>query len=447
MTKKEIEINCRAIDDFGKGIFDYEGKTYFVDDLLPDEKAIVETTFSFGKIKETKVLKRLSDSKYRVKPLCKYYHKCGGCQLQHLNYQKQLEYKKEKVKNLIKKFASLDIVVSDCIKVDDPFYFRNKIQMPLKKERGKIVAGFYRQGTHELVKIDKCIIEDKKAEKIIKDVLSVMNEFHLDIYDEDKRKGVFRHLLLKTSSYYDECLLTFVVSDLNVKGRTNFAKKLVEKSPSIKGVIFNLNKRDTNVILGEKEEVIYGKSRIKDRIFDLDFLISSKSFYQTNFKQIENLYKTAIENSSLSKDDVVLDAYCGTGTISLSLARKVKKVIGVEIVKEAVIDARKNASLNKIENAFFINDDCTSYMERNDEKFSVVLLDPPRKGATLSFIKNVFKIKPQKVIYISCDPVTLARDLNIFKENYTVNKVIPVDMFPHSLHVETIVLLEKKPQK
>lgn len=446
MSKKTFIATCRNLDDYFKGIVDYENKTYFVSNLLVGEKAEIETTYKYGKVSEAKVVKRITNSKDRVKPFCKYYPLCGGCQIQHLSYDKQLEFKKEKVRNLLKKFASLDIKVEDTIKVEDPFYFRNKIQMPIRKDRktNKAVVGYYKENSHDLIKIDECPIEDKKAKDLIKIILDTLNKFKYSIYDEDKNYGLFRHMLLKISSFYDEVLLTFVVTDLNIKGRKEFAKELVLKCPSIKGVVFNLNTRHTNVILGEKEEVIYGYSHIKDRIFDLDFLISSKSFYQTNSKQIESLYKTAIDLAELEIEDKVLDAYCGTGTIGLSLSKYVKEVTGIEIVKDAIKDANLNIKLNNVKNARFINDDCTSYLMNTNEKYDVIFLDPPRKGSTKEFIQSVFRIKPKKVIYISCDPVTLARDLNIFKKEYVIKKVIPVDMFPYSSHVETVVLLQRK---
>lgn len=446
MTKKIFTAICRGLDDFGKGIIDYEGKTYFVSNLLPGEKAEIETIYKYGKVSECNLVKLLSTSKDRVKPFCKYYPSCGGCQIQHLDYDSQLIYKQDKVKNLIKKFASLEINVENTIPVDDPLHFRNKIQMPLKydKKSKKAIIGYYKENSHDLIKIDDCLIEDKKAKDIIKVILEILNKYHYPIYDEDKNTGLFRHLLLKISSYYDEVLLTFVVKDLNIKGRKEFAKEIVSRLPIIKGVIFNLNTRHTNVILGEKEEVIYGYSHIKDRIFDLDFLISSKSFYQTNSKQIETLYKTAISLADLKKEDKVLDSYCGTGTIALSLAKYVKEVVGVEIVKEAIKDANRNIKINNISNARFINADCTDFLLNTNDKYDVIFLDPPRKGSTKEFIESVFRISPKKVIYISCDPVTLARDLNLFKTKYSIDKVIPVDMFPHSLHVETVVKMSIK---
>ena len=444
MTKKEFDVTCCGLDDYFKGIVRIENNTYFVDDFLPLEKGRILTTYKYGKVDSVKLIKRDTSSIFRVKPICKYYPYCGGCQIQHLSYEKQLEYKKKKVKNLIKKFTSLDIKVEDTIKVENPLHFRNKIQMPIRKDKkNKIIIGYYKENTHDLIDIDNCLIEDKRASEIVKTIKLLLNKYHYSIYDEDKNYGLFRHLLLKLSSAYDEGLLTFVVTDLNIKGRKEFAKEIVSKLPIIKGVVFNLNNRHTNVILGEKEEVIYGYSHIKDKIFDLDFLISSKSFYQTNSKQIETLYKTAIDLACLNKNDVVLDAYCGTGTIGLTLARNVKEVTGVEIVKDAVIDARKNASINNINNATFINTDCTKYLTTCDKKYDVIFLDPPRKGSTVEFINSVFRIKPKKVVYISCDPVTLARDLNLFKKEYQIKKVIPVDMFPYSSHVETVCLLSK----
>lgn len=447
MSKRVNEVTILSLDDFGRGIAYLDNKTIFIPDMLPQEKALIETTFEYGKLKDVKVIKRLKSSPFRVEPSCPYYPKCGGCQLMHLDYKEQLKYKKEKVKNLFKKFASLDIDVDDTISLVSPYHYRNKVQKPIKLVQGKIAAGYYSLNTHKLVPISSCLLESNLATKITNYTLKLFQEFKYKPYDEDTMEGDIRHLLIKTNSDSSEALVTIVVKDAKLKGRKEFAKRLISKISEVKGVVFNINNRHTNVILGEKDVPIYGYTRIKDQIFTNKFLISSHSFYQVNSKQVENLYSLAIKGAELNKEDILLDAYCGTGTIGLSCAREVKEVYGVEIVKQAVADAKINAKINNISNAHFISDDCTEFMKKTTIPFSVVIMDPPRKGATVEFLQSLINLRPQKVVYVSCDPVTLARDINILKDYYEVKRVTPVDMFPFTLHVETICALSFKGQK
>ncbi len=446
MTRKTAKTLCRGIDDFGRGIVSVEGTTAFVPNLLPGEEAEVTTVFSYGKLKEAFVKNRLTTSKDRVKPLCPYYPKCGGCQLRHLSYPKQLEYKREKVKDLLHKFAKIDIDVLPCIGRKDPTRFRNKVQKPVKfsPKQKKAVAGFYANGTHDLVPVEDCLSESTLSNRITNLVLSLLNKYHYPAYDEDKGSGLVRHILIKTNSDLSMALVTLIVTSPLRKRRREFAKELRSKCKEIRGVVLNINDRKTNVILGEKEVRLAGYDKISDKIFGKTFLISSKSFYQTNARQIEVLYGKAREFASLKKDDVVLDAYCGTGTIGLCLADKVEKVTGVEIVKEAVKDAVLNAKINKITNASFINEDCTEYRRKNKGKFSLVIRDPPRRGTTKEFLSALKERRPERVVYVSCDPVTLARDLGERKKDFDVLKVQPVDRFPNSLHVETVVSLRAK---
>lgn len=446
MTRKTAKTICRGIDDFGRGIVSVEGTTAFVPNLLPGEEAYVTTVFSYGKLKEAILKQRLSTSEDRVKPLCPYYPKCGGCQIRHLSYPKQLEYKTEKVKGLLHKFGGIDIKVEPCIGLAEPTRFRNKVQKPVKfvPKYNKICAGFYQNGTHDLIPIQDCLSESELSNRITNLVLSLLRKYHYPAYDEDKQTGLVRHILIKTSSDLSMALVTLVVTTPLFKRRQEFAKELRSKCKEIRGVVLNINDRKTNVILGEKEVRLAGYDKISDKIFGKTFLISSKSFYQTNSRQIEVLYGKAREYASLKPTDDVLDAYCGTGTIGLCLADKVHSVTGVEIVKDAVKDAKLNAKINKIENATFIEEDCTKYRLENEGKFSLVIRDPPRRGTTPEFIHALEKRKPERVVYVSCDPVTLARDLKLRKESFEILKVQPVDRFPNSLHVETVVELKLK---
>ncbi len=444
MRSETVSLKCVNLDDNGKGIVRYDNQTIFVDNLLKDEVGQIKLTYAYDKLKEAKLIKRETTSKYRLKPKCPYYELCGGCNLMHLEYSKQLEYKQEKVKNLLHKFASLDFEVSPTLGMKEPYNYRNKIQVPVgKNKKGEIVTGFYSENTHKIVPHLDCLVEDKRAEEIILAFKSLMKKYHIEPYDEDKQTGLIRHIIIKTSYHFNQIMVVLVTSQDEFKGRKNLAKELVDKCNNITCVVQNVNPRKTNVILGEKQRVLYGLGKIKDSIFGLEFLISAKSFYQTNPIQLEVLYKTAIDLAQLEKTDNILDAYSGTGTIGLCASKYVNKVTLVELVKDAYIDGLKNKEINNIENAEFINQDCTKYLVENKDnvKFDVIFMDPPRKGSTKEFLDALINIRPKKVVYISCNPVTLARDLKYLLNDYEVKKVIPVDMFPHTSHVETIVLL------
>ena len=447
MSEQAKVLKCVAIDDNGKGIVRDNNVTMFVDDLLEGEEGQVKTIFKYGKLKETKLIKRLNCSPLRVEPKCKFYKDCGGCNLMHMSYEGQLEYKRKKVQNLLHKFGHIDFEVSPCLGMEDPYHFRNKIQVPLRLNKQKqVVSGFYKENTHELVAQDVCLIEDKKARKVLDIIKKLMDKYHILPYDEDKRTGLIRHIIIKTSLHYDEIMVVLVTAYDEFKGKSNLAREIVKAYPSITTVVQNINPRKTNVILGEKERILYGKGKIKDSIFGLDFLISAKSFYQTNPYQVEVLYKTALDFADLKGTEYVLDAYSGTGTIGLCASRHCKNVKLVELVSDAVKDGLLNAKINGITNATFVNEDCTKYILDNykDEHFDVIFMDPPRKGSTPEFIDACKKISPEKIVYVSCNPVTLARDLVFFLDKYELKEVVPVDMFPHTAHVETVVLLTLK---
>jgi len=445
MQNSVITTTCVAIDDKGKGIVRYNDLTIFVDDLLIGEKADIKLIFKYGKLFSATAIKRYNDSPIRIKPKCEIYSKCGGCNLMHLKYEEQLKYKQLKVQNLLHKFAHIDFNVSPCIGMEYPYYYRNKIQVPFQNDKkGKIIAGFYEESTHKIVTSTNCLVQNKKARQIIETIINMMEKYHIKAYDEDKREGLIRHVIIKTSYSYNQIMVVLVTNQDEFKGRKNFAKELVNKIPEIVSVVQNINTRKTNVILGEKERILYGSGYIKDSIFGLDFLISSKSFYQTNPIQLQVLYSTAIKLANLSKTDSILDAYSGTGTIGLCASKYVKKVTLVEIVKEAYLDGLKNIKLNNILNAEFINEDATKYILQTDKYFDVIFMDPPRKGSTPEFLNSLLKIRPRSIVYISCNPVTLARDLTYLVNDYDLKQVIPVDMFPHTTHVETIVLMSRK---
>ena len=440
MSRRITKTTCLDLDDFGKGIVRIDDTTCFIDNLLPGEQADIETDFKYGKLAKAKAINRYNDSPDRVHPECKYYPNCGGCQLMHLSYEKQLEYKTKKVKELLHKFAKLDVEVYPCIGLENPTRFRNKVQKPVRfdNKKKKIKAGFYQSGTHNLIGVEDCLMETPLSNKISNLIVSLFEKYHFTPYHEDAQFGLIRHILIKTNTNQDQALVTLIVTRSDIKGIKDFAKELMKKIPQVVGVVLNINTRKTNVILGEKDVPVFGHTKIQDMIFDKKFLISTQSFYQVNSHQIETLYGKAIEFAQLKKTDSLLDAYCGTGTIGLCCADKVKDVLGVEIVADAVHDAILNAKINNLSNAHFIKGDATKFILQSDKHFDVIIMDPPRKGSTPEFINAVKRIAPERVVYVSCDPVTLARDLALFKDAYQIEKVQPVDMFPNSMHVETV---------
>ena len=448
MKFDRVTGKCIDLSFEGKGVVKLSYGTVFVDGLFPGEEAEIEIEYKRAGSYFGKVYRLITKSKDRIQPKCGVCTACGGCQLQQLSYPAQLEYKTKKVADAFRRQKIENLRVFPTISAEKPYEYRNKIQVPIGRDpHGHIVSGFYRSGTHKIIPIDKCWIEDRRAGKIILELKKLMKEFHYAPYDEDTRSGLIRHVLVRTSAHNDEVMVTLVTNKDEFKGKNNFVREWIKRCPNIKSLIQNINTRDTNVILGEKERTLFGPSFIKDSILGVDFLISSKSFFQVNPEQVEKLYRKAIEYADLHKDENIFDAYCGIGTISLCASKYVKKVTGVEIVKEALVDAKKNAGLNNINNAEFLLGDAGEVFEKlvsDGEKYSTVFVDPPRKGLDQKFIDTLLRLEPEKVVYVSCDPETLARDIKQLGEKYNIINVQPVDMFPMTFHVETVVSLRLK---
>ncbi len=445
--KNIIKGKCVDISSEGKGVIKTVYGVIFVDALLLGEEAEIEVTYARKGVAYGKIVKLLTKSPDRIQPKCPVSTSCGGCTFQNTTYEYELRYKKHKIEEDLKRIGHLEnIKVNDVLGMDNPEHYRNKIQVPFGRENKRVVYGFYKSNTHKIIPIKECNIEDKKASPILKNIATLMEEYHIDPYNEDYRTGIIRHVLIRTSLSTNEIMVVFVSNVDTFPGRNNFIKELVKRSPEISTIIFNVNKRDTNVILGESEKVLYGKGFITDEILGLKFNISSKSFFQVNPIQVQKLYGEALRLANITKDDTVLDAYAGVCTIGLLAAKYAKQVTSVELVKSAVINGRNNAKLNNIENIDIIEDDCTLYINKKLPKFDVVIMDPPRKGSTPEFLNALLKIKPSRIIYISCEPSTLARDLEYLKQDYDINTVQPVDMFPRSFHVETICALSFKGQ-
>ena len=378
---------------------------------------------------------------------CPYSKKCGGCTYQGVAYEKQLKEKQELVEKLIGGFCKVNPIIG----MKEPYNYRNKVHAAFGiTRRGEIISGVYREGTHDIVPVDMCQIEDKKADEIIQDIKGMLRSFKIKTYDEDTGYGLLRHVMVRRGFKSGEIMVVLVLGSPIMPSKNNFVKALRKKHPEITTVIVNVNDKKTSMVLGDKESVIYGKGYISDELCGCKFKISSKSFYQVNPVQTEVLYNKAIEFAELKAKDRVLDAYCGIGTIGIIASKKAGQVIGVELNKAAVKDAITNAKINGINNIRFYAEDAGQFMLKTSAKMledknagiDVVFMDPPRAGSDENFMSSVIKLSPKKVVYVSCNPETLARDLKYFKKHgYEAVKAVPVDMFPHTAHVETVVLL------
>ena len=376
---------------------------------------------------------------------CPYAKKCGGCQLQNMSYDRQLAYKQAKVIKLLGKYHHVDNIIG----MENPYNYRNKVQAAFGTTRGgRIISGVYQSKSHKIVCVDSCRLEDKTADEIIVWIRSSMRSFKMEPYDEDRRTGFLRHVLVKRGFETGEVMVVLVTGTVVFPGKKAFLQAMLKKFPEITTVVQNINNGRTSLVLGDTQKVLYGRGYIEDKLCDCVFRISPKSFYQINPAQTKILYTKAIEFAQLSGNETVIDAYCGIGTIGLVAAKKARKVIGAEVNADAVKDAITNAKLNGAENIRFYCADAGEFMvemAQNGEKADVVFMDPPRAGSDLPFLTSLVKLAPEKIIYISCNPETQARDLAyLAKHGYKVRKIQPVDMFPHTAHVETVVQLVRK---
>lgn len=378
-------------------------------------------------------------------PRCPLSKKCGGCQLQNLSYERQLVYKQEKVISLLGRYHH----VSPIVGMEFPYHYRNKVQAAFgMTRRHEILSGVYQSSTHRIVKVDCCQIEDSTADKIVVSIRRMLPEFQVLPYQEDSRKGFLRHVLIRRGFTSGEVMVVLVAAHPIFPMKKRFVQALLQRHPEITTVVLNVNPHQTSMVLGEREEVLYGAGYIEDTLCECVFRISPRSFYQINPIQTEKLYSKAIELACLTGKEAVLDAYCGIGTIGLITAKSAGQVVGVELVGDAVRDARVNAKRNSITNAHFIEADAGQYMvelAKEGQLIDVVFMDPPRAGSDLPFLNSLITLSPKKIVYISCNPETQARDLRVLtKSHYRVTYIQPFDMFPHTQHIECVVCLERK---
>lgn len=455
MVEKNKEYIVEIIDNGfeGEGIAKIDNFTIFVQGAIKGEKVkilIVKvlSSYAYGKIIEI-----INKAEERVEADCETYKRCGGCNLRHIKYEETLKIKQNAVQSLVNKTLKNKLKVEETLGMENPYHYRNKVQYPVGIDKnGNPQIGVFANRTHEIIPVKECLIQNKKSEEIAKYIFNLWNTNKLSIYNEKTGKGLLRHIVIKVGIKTNEYMAILVINAKKIedenKNEIEIANEIANKFPEIKSIIINTNMKNTNVILGNENRVLYGKSYIEDILGDFTFRISPLSFYQVNPIQAEKLYNIGVKQAKISKNDIVFDLYCGIGTISLFMSKYAKKVYGVEIVEEAIESAKENAKINNVNNVEFTAGDVekvlTEMIKRKRIVPDVVMVDPPRRGLDNTSIENILKIKPRKLVYISCNPATLVRDLAKLEDVYDVCSMKLVDMFPFTSHVEVCALLELK---
>lgn len=449
MKKNDLfEVEITGMTHEGIGVGKKDGMAVFVQDVIDGELVISKVIKTTKNYAVARVERWLRKSPYRQQPFCPVYKRCGGCNLQHLTYEKQLEFKRQVVTDNLTRIGGFkDISVNPVIGMDNPMNYRNKAQYPLGIGNNGPIAGFYARRSHEIIDSESCGIQNTRSESVRNTIIKFLRETGIAIYDEKTGKGILRHIITRVSQYNGDVMVILVVTKEKFPEMDKLVQHIKKEIPFVKSIVLNINKRRDNVILGDKVITAYGSDTLLEKLGQFSFHISPLSFFQVNPVQTVALYEKAVEFAGLTGQETVFDLYCGIGTISHFLSVKAKKVIGVEVVEEAVQAAIKNARLNNIQNMEF---HCSAAEEIVPKLFQeglradIVVVDPPRKGCDQILLDTMVKMNPTRIVYVSCNPSTLARDLKHLSENgYVINAVQPVDMFPWTFHVECVVLITK----
>ncbi|BDG48903.1 23S rRNA (uracil(1939)-C(5))-methyltransferase RlmD [Parageobacillus sp. KH3-4] len=432
----------------GLGVAKINGFPIFVKNGLPGEKAKIKVIkvkkgYGYGRLIEL-----YEQSPDRAEPPCPVYKQCGGCQLQHLSYDGQLRAKQKHVKEVMARIGKLEnVIVHPVIGMKDPWRYRNKAQVPVGEREGGLVAGFYQERSHEIIDMDACLIQQEMNDAVVRTVKKICEKYRIPAYNEVTHKGVLRHIMARYGAATQEVMVVLITRTAELPHKKKIVQEIIESVPNVKSIIQNINPKRTNVIMGDETKVLWGAEYIYDYIGDIKFAISARSFYQVNPEQTKVLYEKALAYAQLTGEETVIDAYCGIGTISLFLAKKAKKVYGVEVVPEAIEDAKRNAALNSITNVEFAVGEAEAVIPKWYEqgiRADCIVVDPPRKGCDETLLQTIIAMKPKRVVYVSCNPATLARDLRILEDGgYQTLEVQPVDMFPHTAHVECCALIKR----
>ncbi|MBQ7317534.1 MAG: 23S rRNA (uracil(1939)-C(5))-methyltransferase RlmD [Phascolarctobacterium sp.] len=444
-----IEMNITGLGSSGEGVGKFQGFTVFVNGALPTETIKAKVGLVKKSYATARIVEILQASAERVEPACPVYKECGGCQLQHLSYAGQLQMKEQQVRDAVTRIGHLDTEVMPVIGCANPWNYRNKMQFPAAMgAEGKIEIGCYATATHSVVDTEGCLIQKEANNQVLFAVRKWMQQFNITAYDEKTGKGLVRHVMSRVGVHSGEVMAVLITSAYDIPCKKELVDILKKEVPGLVSVVQNINKKPTNIIMGNKTHVIYGKPNIKDSLGALSFNVSAQSFFQVNSEQAEKLYNKALEYAALTGSETVVDVYCGTGTISLYMAKHAKKVYGIEIVAPAIEDAKKNVVANGCANAEFILGDAAVELPALLESGvspDVVLLDPPRAGCEEKVLAAICKVKPERIVYVSCNPASLARDLAYLEEHgYKATVVQPIDMFAATSHIENVALIVRE---
>ncbi|WP_339196196.1 23S rRNA (uracil(1939)-C(5))-methyltransferase RlmD [Solibacillus sp. FSL R5-0449] len=431
----------------GNGVAKIDGYPLFIQGALPGETAeihVMKTLKNYGFAKVVNILEKSPD---RVEAPCVYFSQCGGCQLQHLSYEGQLKWKQNMVSNVMKRLGKIDAPVHPVKGMEEPWHYRNKSQIPFaQNEAGQMVAGFYKTKSHSIVDMERCLIQTGEADVVMADLKRELEILGVRPYDEKSHQGMLRHVVVRKGRATGEVMVVLVTKSKKFPQASAAIEKIRALIPNVTSIVQNINGEKTNVIFGNDTFTLWGKDTIEDTIGNVRFEISARSFYQVNPVQTEVLYKQALDYAQLTGNERVIDAYCGIGSISLFLAQKAGHVMGVEIVEQAIEDAKRNAALNGFTNTYFEAGPAEEVIPRwykEGKEADVLVVDPPRKGCDEALLNTIIEQKPKRVVYVSCNPATLARDLRILEDGgYKTKEVQPVDMFPHTTHCEAVAWLE-----
>ncbi len=453
MNKSSVVKNEKYVVDIidngfeGEGIAKIDGLTVFVPGSIKGEKCEILIVKVLASHAYGKIVNIIKKSENRKESDCATYKRCGGCSLRHMTYESTLKLKRQVVQNLVNKGLKEKVEVLETIGMENPYNYRNKAQYPVGlNSDGQPEVGVFAQRTHTIIPIQTCLIQTEISQKIAKTIIDFVKEKNIQVYNEENQKGLLRHIVIKVGKYTNQVMCILVLNDSKFDQEQELVKLLCEKYPEIKTIVKNINNKNTNVILGKENINLYGNGYIEDKLGEYTFKISPMSFYQVNPVQAEILYTTAINQANLDKNDILFDLYCGIGTIGIFASKYVNKVYGIEIVTQAIEDAKENAKINDVKNIEFICGDVEVAFDEliNKEKIvpSAIIVDPPRKGLDNKTVENIAKIQPAKLVYISCNPATMVRDLAKLEEIYNIKTIQPVDMFPWTNGVESITILE-----
>lgn len=451
IKNKESEAVICNVSTNGDGIAKIDGYPLFIKNAVTDDVLKIRVTKTNKSYGFAEIADIISPSPYRTVPKCEYFEKCGGCDLMHINYDYQLRLKESFVTENMHRiggYSKSEYTYEGIFGAANPFEYRNKAQFPVGVQNGKAICGFYSKKSHDIVACDNCLIQNKIINQAFEIVLDYINDYHISVYNEKKHTGIVRHIYIRTGAKTNELMVVIVT---NSEKKLKFENKLINRLktiPELKCIFQNINTKKGNLVLGNKNRLIYGENYITSCIGNLKFMISPLSFFQVNSEQTEVLYSKVLEYADIKNSETVFDLYCGTGSISLFLAQKAKKVIGVEILEQAVTNAVKNAKINNMHNTEFYAGDCTETVKtliKKGEKADIAVVDPPRKGCTTELLELINEMSPKKLVYVSCNSATLARDAAVLKQyGYILQKLSAVDMFPMSVHVESVALFKKE---